>query len=205
GHGGRVWDASAGVRGASGMGGRQGMRILVCGGAGYIGSHACVVLAARGHRVESADNFANSSPVVLERLARLSGSAFELHRADLRAGAALGRPFGARRYDAVLHFAALKAVGESCAKPLDYFENHVGGTIHLLQAMREAGVRRPVFSSSATVYGDPEQVPVREDARLRVTNPYGRTKLMMEELIADVCAADPAFSAISLRYFNPVG
>ena len=181
------------------------MRILVCGGAGYIGSHACVVLAGRGHRVEIADNFCNSSPVVLERLARLSGSEFDVHRVDLRDRRALDALFAARRFDAVVHFAALKAVGESCAKPLDYFDNNVGGTIQLLQAMRQAGVRRLVFSSSATVYGDPERVPVREDARLRVTNPYGRTKLMMEELIADLCAADPDFSAISLRYFNPVG
>lgn len=181
------------------------MRVLVCGGAGYIGSHTCVVLAGRGHRVEIADNFVNSSPAVIGRLARLSGHAPAVHRVDLRDRAALDALFAGRRFDAVIHFAALKAVGESCARPLDYFENNVGGTIHLLQAMRAAAVGRLVFSSSATVYGDPERVPVREDARLQATNPYGRTKLMMEELIADVCAADPGFSAISLRYFNPVG
>src|SRR5690606_25566088 len=125
-------------------------------------------------------------------------------RGDIRNPADLDRSL-IGGVDAVIHFAALKAVGESCEKPLDYFDNNIGGTITLLQAMERAGVRRLVFSSSATVYGDPDTVPVTEDAPRRVTNPYGRTKLVMEELIRDCCQADPAMSAVLLRYFNPVG
>ncbi|MFT4255703.1 MAG: UDP-glucose 4-epimerase GalE [Pseudoxanthomonas sp.] len=181
------------------------MRILLCGGAGYIGAHTCVELAGRGHQVEIADNFCNSSAQVLPRLQRITGSEVTCHRLDVRDKPALAALFAQGRYDAVVHFAALKAVGESCERPLDYFDNNIAGTIHLLQAMRESGVRRLVFSSSATVYGDPDRVPVREDAPLGVTNPYGRTKLVMEQLIGDLCASDPAFCAVNLRYFNPVG
>lgn len=181
------------------------MRILVTGGAGYIGAHTCVVLAARGHEVEILDNFCNSSPQVLPRIERLAGRHFPLHRIDVRDGNELARVFAAGRFEAVIHFAALKAVGESWAKPLDYFDNNIGGTMVLLRAMREAGVGRLVFSSSATVYGDPAKVPVDEDAPLSATNPYGRTKLVMEQLIGDLCAADPGFIAANLRYFNPVG
>ncbi len=181
------------------------MRILLCGGAGYIGGHTCVVLAGRGHEVAVADNLVNSSEAGLRRLERVIGAPVPFHRLDIRDRAALDRLFAAEHFDAVVHFAALKAVGESWERPLDYFDNNIGGTIVLLQAMRAAGVRRLVFSSSATVYGDPDAVPVREDAPLRVTNPYGRTKLVMEELIGDLCAADPAFTAVNLRYFNPVG
>ncbi len=186
--------------------GVAGMRILLCGGAGYIGGHTGVVLAGRGHEVVVADNLCNSSPQALQRLQRVVGRPFEFHRIDIRDRVALDRLFaGDRPIDAVMHFAALKAVGESCERPLDYFENNLGGTITLLQAMRRAGVRRLVFSSSATVYGDPERVPVREDAPLRATNPYGRSKLVMEQLIGDLCAAEPSFRAVNLRYFNPVG
>ncbi|MGY0559800.1 UDP-glucose 4-epimerase GalE [Luteimonas sp. A277] len=181
------------------------MLILVFGGAGYIGSHACVELAGRGHQVVIADNFVNSSPRVLQRLQQIIGMPVACHRVDLGNGEALARLFDGHRFDAVMHFAALKAVGESCARPLDYFDNNIGGTIQLLKAMRAHGVDRLVFSSSATVYGDPDVVPVGEDAPLRVTNPYGRSKLVMEQLIADLCASDPAFHAVSLRYFNPVG
>ena len=181
------------------------MRILVTGGAGYIGSHTCVVLAGRGHALVVADNFSNSSPRVLERLQRIIGAPVALENVDLRDRHAVSSLVRDGRFDAVVHFAALKAVGESCEKPLAYFDNNISGTIHLLQAMRDAGVRDLVFSSSATVYGDPDSVPVREDAALRVTNPYGRTKLVMEQLIADVCASDPSFRAAILRYFNPVG
>ncbi len=181
------------------------MRILVFGGAGYIGCHTCVVLAERGHQVVVADNFSNSSPRAIERLQQVIGAPVEFHRVDLRDRAALSGLFTAHRFDAVVHFAALKAVGESCEKPLDYFDNNIGGTIALLQAMKAAGVRRLVFSSSATVYGDPDRVPVREDAPLRVTNPYGRTKLVMEQLIGDLCQSDDSFRAANLRYFNPVG
>ncbi|MET0807131.1 MAG: UDP-glucose 4-epimerase GalE [Pseudoxanthomonas sp.] len=181
------------------------MRILLCGGAGYIGCHTHVVLTERGHDVAIADNFSNSSPRVLERLRQVTGKPPEFHELDVRDAAAMARLFAAHRFDAVVHFAALKAVGESCERPLDYFDNNISGTITLLRAMREAGVGRLVFSSSATVYGDPESVPVREDARLQVTNPYGRTKLVMEQLIDDLCASDPGFRAANLRYFNPVG
>lgn len=181
------------------------MRVLVCGGAGYIGSHACVVLAERGHEVVIADNFCNSSPVVLDRLAQLTGRAPDARNVDVRDAAALAALFAGQRFDAVIHFAALKAVGESCEQPLAYFDNNISGTISLLRAMRDAGVGRLVFSSSATVYGDPRTVPIDEDAPLSSTNPYGRTKLVMEQLIGDVCAADPGLQAISLRYFNPVG
>lgn len=181
------------------------MRILVCGGAGYIGSHTCVALAQRGHHVVIADSGVNSSPRVVPRLQRLIGAPVSLHRIDLRDRGALGALFAAYRFDAVLHFAALKAVGDSCRRPLEYFDNNISGTIVLLQAMQNAGVRRLVFSSSATVYGEPAQVPVREDAGLQVMNPYGRTKLVAEQLIGDLCQADPQFRAANLRYFNPVG
>ncbi|HZV38782.1 MAG TPA: UDP-glucose 4-epimerase GalE [Pseudoxanthomonas sp.] len=181
------------------------MRILLCGGAGYIGGHTAAVLAERGHALVVADNLSNSTPQALQRLEQVIGKPVEFHRVDIRDRAALERLFAIATVDAVLHFAALKAVGESCERPLDYFDNNIGGTIVLLQAMRDAGVRRLVFSSSATVYGDPDSVPVREDAPLRATNPYGRSKLVMEQLIADLCASDPAFRAVNLRYFNPVG
>ncbi|QGW64642.1 UDP-glucose 4-epimerase GalE [Lysobacter soli] len=181
------------------------MRILVCGGAGYIGSHTCLSLIDRGHQVVIADSGVNSSPRVVPRLRRLAGVPVPVHRVDMRDRVALTALFATYRIDAVLHFAALKAVGDSCRRPLDYFDNNISGTIVLLQAMQDAGVRRLVFSSSATVYGEPAQVPVREDAALSVMNPYGRTKLVAEQLIEDLCTADPAFRAANLRYFNPVG
>jgi UDP-glucose 4-epimerase len=186
------------------------MRVLVCGGAGYIGSHTCVVLAERGHEPVVADNFSNSSPAVLERIARLAGRPIEAHRVDVRDAEALARLFATRSFDtrpfdAVIHFAALKSVGESCVRPLEYFDNNIGGTLVLLKTMRAAGVERLVFSSSATVYGEPAALPIDESAALSATNPYGRTKLIVEQLIGDVCAADPRLCAISLRYFNPVG
>lgn len=181
------------------------MNVLVCGGAGYIGSHACVALAEQGHRIFIADNFSNSSQRVLLRLQRITGTSIECARLDLRNKAALVRLFARHRFDAVMHFAAMKAVGESCARPLAYFDNNICGTINLLQAMRDAGVPRLVFSSSATVYGDPDMVPINERARLDVTNPYGRTKLVMEQLIGDLCQSCDSFHAAVLRYFNPVG
>jgi UDP-glucose 4-epimerase len=181
------------------------MHILVTGGAGYIGSHTCVALVERGHRVFIVDNFANSSAQVLQRLASILGAPVAFERVDLRNKGRLSALFSRHRFDAVVHFAALKAVGESCSRPLEYFENNIAGTINLLQAMQAAAVRRLVFSSSATIYGAPDAMPVREDAPLRVTSPYGRTKLVMEQLIGDLCAADRAFRAANLRYFNPVG
>ena len=181
------------------------MRILLCGGAGYIGAHTFIELVARGHDVVVADNLSNSSVLALARLEQITGRKVEFYQVDMRDHAGMSRVFAGPAFDAVVHFAALKAVGESCERPLDYFENNISGTITLLQVMKQAGVRRLVFSSSATVYGDPEQVPVREDAHLQVTNPYGRTKLVMEQLIEDLCQYDTGFRAANLRYFNPVG
>ena len=180
------------------------MKILVTGGAGYIGSHTCVVLLEAGHDVTVIDNLCNSSVIALERVQELAGRPLRFIQGDIRNREDLGRAFEGS-IDAVIHFAALKAVGESCEKPLAYFDNNIGGTITLMQAMEAHGVNRLVFSSSATVYGEPDSVPIREDAPLRVTNPYGRTKLVMEQLIADWCLARSQASAVLLRYFNPVG
>ena len=180
------------------------MHTLITGGAGYIASHTCLALLEAGHQVTVLDNLCNGSAVALQRVQDLTGQALTFIHGDIRNPDDLRRAFAAP-IDAVIHFAALKAVGESCEKPLDYFDNNIGGTIALLQAMRAAAVKTLVFSSSATVYGQPDAVPVTEDAPLRVTNPYGRTKLVMEELIGDCCQADPSMSAVLLRYFNPVG
>lgn len=180
------------------------MKILVTGGAGYIGSHTCVVLLQAGHDVTVIDNFCNSSAIALERVQELAGRPLRFVNGDIRSRTDLDKAFEGG-IDAVIHFAALKAVGESCEQPLAYFDNNIGGTITLMQAMEAHRVERLVFSSSATVYGEPDSVPVREDAPLRVTNPYGRTKLVMEQLIGDWCAARPDASAVLLRYFNPVG
>jgi UDP-glucose 4-epimerase len=184
---------------------RAGMKVLVTGGAGYIGSHTCVELAAQGHEVVIADNFANRSPKVVPRLEAIAGAAMVVHEVDIRDRHALARLFEQERIDAVIHFAALKAVGDSVSDPLGYFENNVGGSVALLQAMLAAGVNRFVFSSSCTVYGSPELVPVDESAPLRVVSPYGRTKLMVEEILLDTAASDAAFRHATLRYFNPVG
>jgi len=181
------------------------MRILVTGGAGYIGSHTCVELLAAGHEVVVVDNLANSSAEALERVRRISGREPGFHRLDLREGAALREVFARSRFDAVIHFAGLKAVGESVQKPLHYYDNNVTGTLRLLECMREAGVKRLVFSSSATVYGDPASVPIREDFTLSASNPYGRTKLFIEEILRDEQRANPDWDIVLLRYFNPVG
>ena len=179
--------------------------ILVTGGAGYIGSHTVVELLNAGHQVVIADNLCNSSAKVLDRIEALAGKNFSFVQADVRDGAVLDRIFAEHRIDGVIHFAGLKAVGESVAQPLRYFDNNVGSTLALLQAMDRANVRRIVFSSSATVYGDPEQVPITEGSRLQVTNPYGRTKLICEDILRDLQQADPRWHVAILRYFNPVG
>lgn len=180
--------------------------ILVTGGLGYIGSHTCVALAAAGYRLFIVDNLSNSKPSVLDRIRELApGAEIEFHQADLRDRTALETIFGIGRFDAVVHFAGLKAVGESVEKPLLYWDNNVGGTIALLEAMQAHGVRRIVFSSSATVYGEPEQLPLTEDHPLRPQNPYGRTKLAIEQLLADKMGSDPIFRCANLRYFNPIG
>lgn len=180
-------------------------RIVITGGAGYIGSHTAVVLAQAGYRPVIVDNFCNSSPRVLERLGTLCGGAVEFLQADLRDRAALDELFSNGPIEGVIHFAALKAVGESVQQPLRYFENNVGGTINLLQAMERAGLRQIVFSSSATVYGDPDRVPIAESAPLRVTSPYGGTKLVCEDLLRDLRKSDSRWRMAILRYFNPVG
>jgi UDP-glucose 4-epimerase len=178
-------------------------KYLVTGGLGYIGSHTCVELLGVGHKVTVVDNLSNSKIEVLERIAEISGRRPAFVRADVRdRGAMIGALDGC---DAVIHFAGLKAVGESVAKPLLYYRNNVEGSIALFEAMAEAGVRTIVFSSSATVYGDPREVPIREDAPLSATNPYGRSKLMIEEILRDVARADAAWKIALLRYFNPVG
>jgi UDP-glucose 4-epimerase len=179
--------------------------ILVTGGAGYIGSHTAVELLNAGHQVVIVDNLCNSSAKVLDRIEALAGKNFSFVQADVRDGAALDRIFAEHRIDGVIHFAGLKTVGESVAQPLRYFDNNVGSTLALLQAMDSANVRRIVFSSSATVYGDPDQVPINESSRLQVTNPYGRTKLICEDILRDLQQADPRWQVAILRYFNPVG
>ena len=179
--------------------------ILVTGGTGYIGSHTVVELLAAGKDVLILDNYANSSPKVLERIAKISGRAPAFREGDIRDVDGLRALFAAHRIEAVIHFAGLKAVGESVEQPLTYYDNNVNGTLCLLQAMRQAGVRRLVFSSSATVYGDPHHVPIREDFPLQATNPYGRSKLMVEEMLRDLQRAEADWQIAILRYFNPVG
>lgn len=181
------------------------MRVLVTGGTGFIGSHTCVELLERGHEVHILDNLCNSKAAVAERIARITGRDPHLVVGDIRDVEATRRQLKASRIEAVIHFAALKAVGESWQQPLRYFENNIGGTVALLQAMRACNTSNFVFSSSATVYGEPDVCPIPETATTRVTSPYGRTKLVCEHLIADVAAADHDFHAATLRYFNPVG
>ena len=179
--------------------------ILVTGGAGYIGSHTVVALLGAGHEVTVVDNFCNSAPAVPERIARIAGRMPVFVKADVRDRAALQSLFEARHYDAVIHFAGLKAVGESVAEPLRYYDNNVGGSLTLFETMAQYGLRTVVFSSSATVYGDPASVPIREDFPVAPTNPYGRSKLMVEEILREAVAADPRWRVALLRYFNPVG
>ncbi|MCB1960050.1 MAG: UDP-glucose 4-epimerase GalE, partial [Rhodocyclaceae bacterium] len=180
--------------------------VLVTGGAGYIGSHTCVELLAAGHEVVVVDNFCNSKPLALTRVGQIAGRPVAaVHAVDIRDRGALDAVFAARRFDAVIHFAGLKAVGESVAQPLAYYDNNVGGTVALVETMATHGVKRIVFSSSATVYGDPASVPIREDFPTGPTNPYGRTKWMLEYVLRDVAAADPQWHVALLRYFNPVG
>lgn len=181
------------------------MKVLVTGGAGYIGTHTCVELLDAGHDVVVVDNFSNSKPEALRRVAEITGKTLTLVEADLLDRPALDQIFRQHTIDAVIHFAGLKAVGESVTIPLRYYHNNLTGTFMLLEAMAEAGCKRLVFSSSATVYGMAETVPLSEDAPLDATNPYGRTKLMLEQVLRDLAAADPEWAIMLLRYFNPVG
>jgi UDP-glucose 4-epimerase len=181
------------------------MRALVTGGLGYIGSHTCVALAEAGWELVIVDNLSNAKRSVLDRIRELAGAAVPFHHADLRDRNALESAFSGASIDAVVHFAGLKAVGESVEKPLLYYENNVGGTVALLEAMAAHGVWRMVFSSSATVYGEPERLPLTENHPLRPANPYGKTKLIVEHLLADQAVADRGFHYTALRYFNPIG
>jgi UDP-glucose 4-epimerase len=180
--------------------------ILITGGAGYIGSHACVEFLDAGYDIVVLDNLCNSSAESLVRVRELTGMDFPFVQADIRDRAALDAVFRDHDIDAVIHFAGLKAVGESVAKPLLYYDNNIGGSVTLFEAMQAAGVKTVVFSSSATVYGDPATVPIREDFPVgATTNPYGRGKLIVEQILGDVAVADPAWHIALLRYFNPVG
>ena len=179
--------------------------ILLTGGAGYIGLHCAAVLVGAGHDVVMLDNFSNSKPQGVQRLEALVGRSVACIRGDVRSPDDLARVFGKYPIRAVIHFAGLKAVGESMSQPLRYYHNNITGTLVLLDAMAQFNVKRIVFSSSATVYGEPDSVPVAESAALRVTNPYGRSKLMIEDILRDLHAAAPEWSIALLRYFNPVG
>jgi len=184
------------------------MHILVTGGAGYIGSHTCVELLEAGYEVTVVDNLCNSSEESIRRVQELTGKSITFHNVDLRETDAIEKVFAAKKVDSVIHFAALKAVGESVAKPLDYYENNITGTLNLCFAMQKHGVKDFVFSSSATVYGTPKSLPMTETAPTpihEVTNPYGRTKLMMEYVLLDWSIANPDVNVALLRYFNPVG
>ncbi|KFI05594.1 UDP-glucose 4-epimerase GalE [Massilia sp. BSC265] len=181
------------------------MKILVTGGMGYIGSHTVVELQNAGHEVVVVDNLSNAVASVQERVQRITDKTFVFEEADIRDRAAMERIFGAHKVDAVIHFAGLKAVGESVAQPLRYYDNNVNGSVILFETMAKFGVKTIVFSSSATVYGDPASVPIREDFPLSATNPYGRSKLMIEDILRDLAKAEPDWRIALLRYFNPVG
>ena len=181
------------------------MKILLTGGAGYIGSHVAAALIAEKHDVVCFDNLSNSDVSVMDHLEAITGTAVPLVEGDIRDGDALRRTMREHGIEAVIHFAGLKAVGESVAEPIKYYDNNVRGTLSLLEAMRDCDVKTLVFSSSATVYGQPQYLPLDENHPTSATNPYGRTKLMIEEMLADVAAADPEWRIAILRYFNPVG
>jgi UDP-glucose 4-epimerase len=181
------------------------MKVLVTGGAGYIGSHTVLELLNAGHDVCVVDNLSNSSEESLRRVSELTGKAVDFRNVDILDKASLTDVVKGAGFDSVIHFAALKAVGESVAQPLRYYQNNITGTLVLCEVMQEQGVKSIVFSSSATVYGDPHTVPITEDFPLQATNPYGRTKLMMEYILTDFYVADPSFSVALLRYFNPIG
>jgi len=179
--------------------------VFITGGAGYIGSHACVELINAGHEVTVFDNFSNSQPEALVRIERITGKKPNFVNGDIRDGSALTESLKKSGAKAVIHFAGLKAVGESVEKPLSYYDNNVLGTLRLVEAMTKCGVKTLVFSSSATVYGDPQALPLTEDHPLSATNPYGQTKLVIENMLRDLYRSDPTWRINILRYFNPVG
>ncbi len=179
--------------------------VLVTGGAGFIGSHTLVELLNAGLQVVSLDNYCNGAPEALRRVQTITGKPLIAIEGDVRDGALLDTLFDEHPIDGVIHFAALKAVAESTAKPVEYYDNNVGGTLSLLRAMQRSTVRKIVFSSSATVYGEPGTLPINEDAPIRTTNPYGASKAMIEQILSDLAQAAPDWSIASLRYFNPIG
>lgn len=181
------------------------MKVLITGGVGYIGSHTAVVLSQLGHQVVLYDNLSNSSDVVLENLEQITGQHFPFTKGDVRDTELLKDTFASHSIDAVIHFAGLKAVGESVEEPIDYYANNVQGTVSLLQAMQAQQVKSLVFSSSATVYGQPQYLPLDENHPTSATNPYGRSKLHVEEMLNDIASSDPEWCIACLRYFNPVG
>lgn len=182
------------------------MKVFITGGAGYIGSHTCVELLNAGHEIVVADNFYNSCPEALSRVKELTGKDFKFYECDIRDRAALDKIFAENKIDAVIHFAGLKAVGESVQKPVEYYDNNIGSTLTLCEAMRDAGCKKLVFSSSATVYGMNNPSPLKEDMQIGgTTNPYGTTKYMIELILQDICRADKEWSVALLRYFNPIG
>jgi UDP-glucose 4-epimerase len=181
------------------------MAILVTGGAGYIGSHTCVELLQAGYEVVVVDDLSNSKEEALSRVRKITGKKLKFHKINLLDKPNLENVFREENIDAVIHFAGLKAVGESVTQPLRYYNNNITGTLNLCELMKEYNVKKLVFSSSATVYGNPKEVPIKEDFPLSATNPYGRTKLMLEEILADLYISDNTWSIAILRYFNPIG
>ena len=181
------------------------MKILVTGGAGYIGSHTCVLLIEAGHDVLIFDNFSNATKESIRRVENIVGKKVPFVEGDIRSKEDLTRVFSSQKIDAVIHFAGLKSVGESVQKPLEYYDNNVHGTLVLCEVMKNYACKSIVFSSSATVYGDPHTVPIKEDFPLSATNPYGRSKLFIEEILSDLYVSDEAWKVVLLRYFNPVG
>ena len=179
--------------------------ILVTGGAGFIGSHTCVELLNSGYDVVVLDNLSNSSEESLRRVQKITGKSLKFYEGDIADKELVGKILDENKIFAVIHFAGLKAVGESVAKPLEYYRNNISGTLDMCDVMRNKGVKNIVFSSSATVYGDPATVPITEDFPLSATNPYGRTKLMQEEIFRDFYVADKEWNILLLRYFNPIG